>query len=170
MAPTVRTGVTGLLAQVAPDPDLTRPIVVITVCAVIIIVTIVVQVVRARRRAHALTPEALQEWQTSSGRLLDQWIDGVEGEVRARRSAPVPAGVLPTPDPPGFAEATADCPDPVLVGLIAELRARAGTLLGVVRSGDPNRPEVATAEAAWLAAKEQAGAHLRDAFVVAAPQ
>lgn len=160
----------GVLAQAPPDPDLTRPTMVIAVCAVIIIVTVFLQVASARRRARALTPEALQEWQTSSGRLLDQWIDGVEGEVRARRAAPSPDSVLPTPDPPGFAEAIADCPDPVLAALIAELRRRAATLLGASRSGDPNRPEVATAEAAWLEAKERAGTHLRDAFVVAGPQ
>ncbi len=170
MAPALRADVSSVLAQAAPDPDLTRPIMVIAVCAVIIIVTVVLQVASARRRAHALTPEALQEWQTSSGRLLDQWIDGVEGEVRARRSAAVPDSVLPTPDPPGFAESVADCPDPVLAGLIGELRSRAGTLLGSARSADPNRPEVATAEAAWLEAKERAGAHLRDAFVIASSQ
>jgi len=159
-----------VLAQAPPDPDLTRPIMVIAVCAVIIIVTVFLQVASARRRAHALTPEALQEWQTSSGRLLDQWIDGVEGEVRARRTAPAPDSVLAAPDPPGFAEAVAECPDPVLAGLIAELRRRAATFLAAARSGDPNRPEVATAEASWLEAKERAGAHLRDAFVVNAAQ
>lgn len=158
-----------VLAQAAPAPDLTRPILVIAVCAVIITVTVLLQVASARRRSHALTPEALQEWQTASGRLLDQWIDGVEGEVRARRVAPAPDSVLATPEPPGFAEAAADCPDPVLAALIAELQHRADTLLRSVRSEDPNRPEVAIAEAAWLEAKGRAGTHLRDAFVLAAP-
>lgn len=155
---------TGLLAQAAPDPDLTRPILVIAACAVIIIVTVLLQVAQARRRAHALTPEALHDWQTSSGRLLDLWIDAVEGELRARRSAPDPASVAPAPDPPGFAEAVATCPDPTLGALIADLRSRAAALLATARSGDPNRPEVAAAEASYLEAKERAGAHLRDAF------
>lgn len=153
-----------VLAQAAPDPDLTRPIMVIAVCAVIIIVTVFLQVAQARRRAHALTPEALHDWQTSSGRLLDLWIDAVEGELRARRSAPDPNAVAPATDPPGFAEAAAACPDPALSARIADLRAQAATLLATARGGDPNRPEVAAAEAAYLEAKARAGAHLRDAF------
>lgn len=157
----------GVLAQAPPGPDLTRPILVIAVGAAIIIVTVLLQVVSARRRAPSPSPETLRDWQTSSGRLLDQWIDGVEGEVRARRVAPDSDDVRPTPEPPGFAEAAADCPDRVLATLIAELRSRAGTLLEAARSGDPNRPEVAIAETAWLEAKERAGAQLRDAFVAA---
>jgi hypothetical protein len=44
---------TAVLAQAAPDPDLTRPIVVIAVCAAVIITTVLVQVVQARRRGDA---------------------------------------------------------------------------------------------------------------------
>lgn len=41
-----------LLAQAesGPDPDLTRPTLVIAACAVVIIVTVLLQVVRARRQ------------------------------------------------------------------------------------------------------------------------
>jgi hypothetical protein len=50
VAPALRAGVTPVLAQAAPDPDLTRPILVIAACAVIIVVTVLIQVVQARRR------------------------------------------------------------------------------------------------------------------------
>ena len=153
-----------VLAQAPPDPDLTRPILVIAACAVIILVTVFLQVAHARRRASALTPEALHDWQTHSGRLLDLWIDAVEGELRARRATSEPGAVAAASDPPGFAEAVAGCPDPTLGALVADLRARAAILLTAARAGDPNRPEVATAEAAYLEAKERAGAHLRDAL------
>lgn len=41
---------TGALAQAQPAPDLTVPTVVIVVCAIVIVVTLVLQWVRARRR------------------------------------------------------------------------------------------------------------------------
>ncbi|HEY5888374.1 MAG TPA: hypothetical protein VIT24_11635 [Acidimicrobiales bacterium] len=40
----------GVLAQAQPAPDLTVPIAVIVVCAAIIVVTLVLQWVRARHR------------------------------------------------------------------------------------------------------------------------
>ncbi|MET0149198.1 MAG: hypothetical protein ABW310_08625 [Acidimicrobiales bacterium] len=40
----------GVLAQAQPAPDLTVPIAVIVVCAVVIVLTLVLQWVRARRR------------------------------------------------------------------------------------------------------------------------
>ena len=40
----------GALAQAQPAPDLTVPIAVIVVCGVVIVVTLVLQWVRARRR------------------------------------------------------------------------------------------------------------------------
>ena len=47
---------TSVLAQVQPpasDPDLTRPFVVIAVCAFVIILTVLIQVVGSRRRGDA---------------------------------------------------------------------------------------------------------------------
>jgi hypothetical protein len=154
----------GLVAQAQPDPDLTAPIAVIVVCAVLIVVTLVVQRVRARRRNRPATPEDLHRWQESGGRLLDPWIDGVQGELRALRSAPFPDTVPPFEDPAGFEEAVADCPDRPLAQRIADLRSAAGAMLATARAGDPNRPDVAAAEARFAQAKEQAGTHLRDAF------
>jgi hypothetical protein len=40
----------GVLAQAQPAPDLTVPIAVIVVCAAVIVVTLVLQWLRARRR------------------------------------------------------------------------------------------------------------------------
>ncbi len=46
MAPALHPGVTGLLAQAQPHAELNRPMTVIVVCAVVIVVTLVVQRIR----------------------------------------------------------------------------------------------------------------------------
>ncbi len=159
-----------LLAQAPPEPDLTRPIAVVAVAAVVIIVTVLIQVVTARRVGRPAPPEDLQAWQETSGRLLDRWMDGVEGELETRRTAPFPDTVSPTEDPRGFDEAVAGCPNLVLADDIAQLRSTAATLLARARSGDPIGPEVAEAEAAYLRARESAERHLREATTPPAPQ
>jgi hypothetical protein len=154
----------GLVAQAQPDPDLTAPIAVIAVCLLVIVVTLVLQQVRARRRNRPAAPEDLRRWQTTAGRLLDQWIAGVQDELQALRTAPFPDTVPPAEDPAGLTEAIVDCPDGPLAKLIADLRASATTMLAAARAGDPNGPEVAAAEARFVQAEERAGSHLRDAF------
>ena len=159
-----------LLAQAAPAPDLTRPITVIAICAAVIVATVLIQVVGARRRGRPATPDELRAWQEDGGRVLDQWIAGVEAELHTLRTAPFPDTVTPTEDPLGMAEAVADCPDGQVAERIAELQDAARAMLATARAGDPNRPEVAAAEARFVQAKERAGAQLRDASGPASPQ
>jgi hypothetical protein len=161
-----------LLAQAeggGPDPDLTRPIAVIAVCVLIIVTTLVVQWVRRHRRQRPATPEALHAWLASAGHLLDQWIDGVEAELHALRTAPFPDTVTPSEDPLGLDRAIADCPDGPLAELVADLREAGADLLATARDGDPNRPDVAAAEARFVRVKERVAARLGDAPPAVSP-
>ena len=161
----------GLLAQAdtAADPDLTVPIVVITVCAVLIVVTLVVQRVRSRRRHRVGTRAEIEAWQLEGGRLLDQWISEVEAEVYARRTSPNPEAVTPNDDPPGLEPAIKDCPDARLAQLIDELRAAGAALLTEVREHDPNGPQAAAADARFKEVKGRAASLLQPAGPPPAP-
>ena len=61
MAPALRADVTSVLAQAAADPDLTRPTLVIAACGVIIVVTVLVQVLQARRRGASSASDEVDE-------------------------------------------------------------------------------------------------------------
>jgi len=163
----------GLLAQAetsADDPDLTVPITVIAVCALLIVVTLVVQRVRSRRSHRVATPQELEVWRLDGGRLLDQWITEVEAEVQARRTSPSPDAVTRSDDPPGLDRAVKDCPDSRLGDLIAELRAAGAGLLAAVRDQDPNGPQAVAAQARFQAVKARAASHLRPDGPAAVPQ
>jgi len=153
----------GLLAQAenaADDPDLTVPVVVIAVCAVLIVVTVVVQRVRSRRATRVATPAELDAWQLEGGRLLDQWVAEVEGEVQARRTSPTPEAVTRNDDPPGLQRAIDECPDARLTALVAELRQAGAGLLAAVREGDPSGPQAAAAETRFQEVKGRAALFL----------
>jgi hypothetical protein len=139
------------------DPDLTVPLVTIAVGVVITVVALVVQRRRNRRRHRVATAEELDLWQLEGGRLLDQWVQEVEAEVHARRTAPDPAVVSRSDDPLGLDRAIAELPDARLIPPVHELRTAGAVLLAAVRDGDPNGPPARAAEARFGAAKVQAG-------------
>jgi hypothetical protein len=139
------------------DPDLTVPLVTIAASAVITVIALVVARRRSRRRTRLATPEELDLWQLEGGRLLDQWVDEVETEVQARRTAVDPALVSRSDDPLGLGRAIDEIPDARLAPAVAELRAAGAALLAAVRDGDPHGPQALGAEARFDAAKAQAG-------------
>ncbi len=157
-------------AEGPTDPDLTVPILVIIVCAVLIVVTLIVQRVRHRREHRIATRPELEAWQLDGGRLLDQWVTEVDAEVQARRTSPYPDTVTRSDDPLGLDRAIKDCPDARLGTLIDELRVAGTTLLATVREQDPNGPEAAMAEARFQDVKSRTGAHLRPSGVPGIPQ
>ncbi|HYF46645.1 MAG TPA: hypothetical protein VD926_10585 [Acidimicrobiales bacterium] len=163
----------GLLAQAenaADDPDLTVPIVVIVVCAVLIVVTLILQRVRSQRARRVATPEELSAWQLEGGRLLDQWTSEVEAEVQARRTSPTPEAVTRNDDPPGLQRAIDECPDARLAAVVGELRQAGAALLAAVREGDPHGPKAAAAEARFQEVKGRAALFLGPSRPTAFPQ
>lgn len=152
------------------DPDLTVPLVTIAVCVVLILVTLVVQHRAKRRRGRTATVEELDAWQLDGGRLLDQWVDEVDAEVHARRTAPAPSTVSRGDDPLGLDRAIDEVPDARLAAAVDELRAAGAALLAAVRDGDPNGAPAAAAEARFDGAKAQAGSAMQAVRATAAPQ
>lgn len=152
------------------SPDLTVPVAVIVACAVVIVVALVAHWLVSRRRRRSATPEQLASWQSSGGRLLDQWMTGVEAELATLRTSPFPDTVTPTEDPLGLDQAIADCPDGALARCIADLRAAADAMLRAARAGDPNRPQVDAAEARYREARGRAAARLEATGSALPPQ
>ena len=152
------------------DPDLTVPLVTIAVCLVITVVALVVARRRSRRRTRVASSEELDLWQLEGGRLLDQWVQEVEAEVHARRTATDPALVSRSDDPMGLDRAIAEIPDARLAVGVGELRAAGAALLVAVREGDPNGPQALGAEARFGAAKAQAGTTMAALRGSAVPQ
>jgi len=124
----------------------TLPIIVISASLAVITVTLAIQWLRRRRDARPATAEELRAWQEDSGRLLDQWMTGVERELDELRTAAFPDTVAPAAEVPGRDAAARACPDGPLRGDIAGLLAAGDELLRTARSTGAASEETAAAE------------------------
>ncbi len=148
--------------------EVVLPSLVIAACGLVVVVTVTAQWVRRRSERRRAGPIELQMWQESSGRVIDQWMHGVDAELAAVRSAPVADSVPLTEDPLGLTEAIETCPDGPLALVLTDLRRAAGRLLEAARHEQPPGAEVAEAQQAYFTLRSEAAARLAEAGAAAA--